>query len=331
MSWGQKAPAAPQAAAVAWRATLAAPASQYVGATACRSCHRPEFTEFSKSAHAAAGVNAGKPYVAGCEACHGPGKAHVDAMQDAAGDDAKIAAALSQHLIFAFHAGPARNAAVCLTCHNTSRAQDLFHQSSHLAHGVSCEQCHSAHLVVAVEHPDRRPLPTAQAAFFSVPSLPEETRWLHNSQLRAAQPDLCYTCHRNIQAQFALPVHHRVPEGLVKCSDCHNPHGTLNRANLTQVRYEACLKCHVEKRGPFLYEHPAVKVEGCLACHTPHGSVNSMLLVRRDTRTLCLQCHAGFHDQAQVPHSRLGFQTSGTCVRCHVMIHGSNFDRNFLR
>ena len=34
------------------------------------------------------------------------------------------------------------------------------------------------------------------------------------------------------------------------------------------------------------FEHSAVKVEGCTACHTPHGSVNRMLMVRREERFL---------------------------------------------
>ncbi len=47
---------------------------------------------------------------------------------------------------------------------------------------------------------------------------------------------LCFSCHGTVQAEFALPVHHRVPEGLIKCTDCHNPHGSLNRVSLTQPR-----------------------------------------------------------------------------------------------
>ena len=41
-----------------------------------------------------------------------------------------------------------------------------------------------------------------------------------------AQPELCYTCHLQQKPQFAMPFHHRVNEGLVQCTDCHNPHGT---------------------------------------------------------------------------------------------------------
>jgi DmsE family decaheme c-type cytochrome len=149
--------------------------------------------------------------------------------------------------------------------------------------------------------------------------------------LKTSQPDLCYTCHGTVRNQFALPVHHRVPEGLMKCTDCHSSHGTLNPSSLVKTQTETCVQCHVEKRGPYVHEHPAAKVEGCTACHSPHGSPNRMLLVRREGRQLCLQCHTGFHLLTQAPHGRFGFQTSGECTRCHVTIHGSNFDPNLLR
>jgi hypothetical protein len=55
-----------------------------------------------------------------------------------------------------------------------------------------------------------------------------------------------------------------------------------------------------------------------------------MLIVRRETRFLCIQCHVA-PSAPNTPHGRLGFQTSGNCTRCHVAIHGSNFDVNFLQ
>ena len=267
--------------------------------------------------------------VTGCETCHGPGKAHADAEQDAAGDTVKELAGTK--LIFAFHGSPKQNSERCMTCHVTSRQQDGFAHSQHAAVGVSCSECHAAHLVKeakdrAASHPN-----WAQAAFYQVPQLPETARWLHNSLLKESEPNLCFSCHGNVRAQFALPIHHRVPEGLLKCSDCHNPHGSINRASLNATNSETCVKCHMEKRGPHVFEHPALRVEGCVICHNPHGSTNRMLLVRREGRQLCLQCHSGFHAQAATPHSRLGFQTSGECTRCHVTIHGSELDPNFLR
>ena len=56
---------------------------------------------------------------------------------------------------------------------------------------------------------------------------------------------------------------------------------------------EPCIKCHVDKRGPFVYEHPPVRVEGCETCHNPHGSMNAKLLRRPVVFTVCLECHNG--------------------------------------
>jgi DmsE family decaheme c-type cytochrome len=216
-----------------------------------------------------------------------------------------------------------------MVCHTSSSDQKEFEHSTHARHGVACNDCHATHLVDAARNPKATAMKNAQQAFFSVPSLPEQTRWLNNSLLKKDQPQLCAACHANILAQFALPSHHKVPEGAMKCTDCHNTHGTSNRATLRQSGWETCVQCHTEKRGPFVFEHSAVKVEGCTACHTPHGSANRMLLVRREERFLCLSCHVD-PAAANVPHSRLSFQTRGDCTRCHSSIHGSNFDANFL-
>jgi predicted CXXCH cytochrome family protein len=295
-------------------------AGDFAGEGSCASCHRAESIQYAKTPHAFLGAG-------GCETCHGPGKRHADAEAAAGGDDAKAAAAAK--LIFSFQGNPKQNAERCLGCHESSREQRDFDHSPHMLHGVECSSCHSTHLVEAARNPDKKDIGFAQAKLFSVPQLGAEKRWLAGSLLKKPQPDLCYGCHGTIQAQFALPTHHRVPEGAMKCTDCHNTHGTSNRATLRQSGWDTCASCHVEKRGPFVFEHSAVKVEGCVACHTPHGSVNKQLLVRRESRLLCLQCHVNPF-AANVPHSRLSFQTRGDCTRCHAAIHGSNFDANFL-
>jgi len=326
----QKRPESAQGPSVASRAPdYNAPATAFAGPEGCRDCHKNEVVEFEKTTHAKL-VFPGKDYIHGCETCHGPAKAHADSVQAAHGDDAAVAKALKDHPLFSFNGTPEENAARCLNCHTTSKQQEFFAHSEHAGHGVSCNQCHATHLVDEVKDLSKGNLGYAQGYFFQLPELADETRWLHNSLLKRSEPELCFGCHLTIQAKFALPVHHRVPEGLMKCSDCHNPHGTRNMASLNNAGSETCVKCHVEKRGPFIYEHPAVKVEGCVTCHNPHGSDNRMLLVRREGRQLCLQCHPEFN-AAQVPHGRLSFQTSGECVRCHVAIHGSSLDPNFLR
>jgi predicted CXXCH cytochrome family protein len=324
-AFAQTRPAAVEPSSVTPAHITPVPGEGYTGTERCRSCHKAEFQEYGKTRHAHLTLQ--QDAVIGCEMCHGGGQAHSDAAEAAHGDDAKIAAA--NKLIFSFQGNPQQNAERCMRCHQSSLSQKGFEHSTHLLHGVSCNNCHSMHLVEAARNPQAVSTSTAQADFFNVPKLPEEARWLHNSQLIKSQPNLCFGCHLNIQAQFALPTHHRVPEGAMKCTDCHNTHGTSNRATLRQSGWETCTQCHAEKRGPFVFEHSAVKVEGCVACHTPHGSVNRMLMVRREERFLCLQCHVDPF-AANVPHGRLSFQTRGDCTRCHSSIHGSNFNEFFL-
>ncbi|MGH9785340.1 MAG: cytochrome c3 family protein, partial [Terriglobia bacterium] len=91
-------------------------------------------------------------------------------------------------------------------------------------------------------------------------------------------------------------------------------------------------KCHVDKTGPFVFEHAPVKTEGCVACHVPHGSSNPRMLKRSQVNLLCLECHtltgggvapAGpSHDQSQKYQA---------CTVCHVNVHGSNHSSVFFR
>ena len=52
---------------------------------------------------------------------------------------------------------------------------------------------------------------------------------------------------------------------------------------------ENCFRCHAAQRGPYVFEHDALR-EGCTTCHNVHGSVNAKLLTVRDAN-LCLKCH----------------------------------------
>lgn len=304
----------------------AANQEDYVGAETCGFCHSEQFEQFKKTYMATVLATKYPVQQQGCEACHGPGKAHVDAEAEASDEAARQQAAT---LIYSFarHSSE-ENAARCLACHRKNENERLFTRSKHLAAGVFCGDCHTAHLTATANLPTKPSLPLR--SLFSIPTRDAEREWLDNRLLKQNQPQLCYSCHKDIEAQFQLPVRHRVNEGLVKCTDCHNPHGSLSDNMLRAGTHDTCMKCHVEKGGPFVYEHAALRIEGCTACHTPHGSINLNLLKRRQQRQLCLECHAP-PEAIGIPHPRSQFQASGECTRCHLDIHGSNYDKDFLR
>lgn len=282
--------APPSAAAPA--SAPSADASKYVGAETCKTCHEELYNNWAKTAHWKTTLDTkGGPSHQGCEGCHGPGADHVAG----GGDKTKI---------FTF-AGSSRqeSSARCLSCHGEAREQSHFAESSHASSEVGCLDCHSPHHA-------------------------QEKQYL----LAKNQPQLCYGCHVSAQADFAKPYHHRVNEGLVRCSDCHNAHGT---ATLRQVRAlpsgdAVCFKCHVDKQGPFVYEHVPVKTEGCSSCHTPHGSTNPRLLRVSLVNMLCLQCHT-FPTVSPAGPAHNQSAKYQACTMCHAQIHGSNFSSVFFK
>src|SRR5690349_15718871 len=100
VSLAQKMPESTQGTSVSATFLEGDPAD-YTGTERCRSCHKPEFTVYAKTAHAKVSAP-GKSYISGCEVCHGPGKAHADAIEAAEGDEGKTARALAEHPIFSF-------------------------------------------------------------------------------------------------------------------------------------------------------------------------------------------------------------------------------------
>jgi len=194
--------------------------------------------------------------------------------------------------------------AKCLGCHEGQHAN--FQRTAHGEANVSCIGCHSIH---AGEGKD--------------------------TLLKAEQPKLCFQCHTDVKPQFNQPFHHKVEERLVNCSDCHDPHGTFNRKNLRASSQQdlVCTKCHTEKGGPFAYEHPVVKTEGCTACHFAHGGPNPRLLNRATVNTICLQCHSpspNFSTGNPVGPAHNQAVQYQSCTICHASVHGSNTSEFFF-
>jgi DmsE family decaheme c-type cytochrome len=188
---------------------------------------------------------------------------------------------------------PRDSDATCNACHAKGDAVAKWTCAEHERQGVSCIVCHDANAP-------------------------------RGRTLRKPEFQLCGQCHLDVQASFRLPNSHRVAAGRVSCSDCHDPHGNTDKVRDKDVRYRACLQCHQDKGGPFLYDHGIKRDEGCTACHDPHGSVNRRMLTYPKVRPLCLQCHP------ETPHDLRKPQFQN-CLDCHTEIHGSDLNRRFLR
>jgi DmsE family decaheme c-type cytochrome len=290
--------------------TQPASTTEFVGSNVCKTCHPDVWLHFFRNPHyKSLATGREPPERTGCEGCHGPGKAHVEAR----GGKTTIPRAFSLM-------SPGAAVDTCLTCHSRDFGKVNIRRSDHTLAGVACTGCHSIH---------RSPTP----------------KFL----LAKDQAEMCYDCHQPVRAQFSMPFKHRVNEGFMKCTDCHNPHGAFapvwrmgQRPRMVEQargNEEPCLKCHADKRGPFVFEHPPVRVEGCESCHHPHGSTNARLLRRPVSFTLCLECHNGagnFGKQGdgitiQSPSHNMLDPRYQRCTVCHVRIHGSNSDPRFLR
>jgi predicted CXXCH cytochrome family protein len=291
----------------------------YIGSESCKVCHEDQFNSFADTKHAKlANLANWKGKVQGCESCHGPGKAHLEDATD-------------KTKIISFKGKNSKQISeTCLTCHAGKESHNNFRRGEHWRNDVGCTDCHTAH---GASHGD--------STVGSITQIGNVTRQNPNSateaMLKSSEPQLCITCHSETKAQFTKPFHHKVMEGTMKCSDCHNAHGGFEskQAKLAVGVDAACIKCHTDKQGPFAFEHAPMKTEGCSACHTPHGSSNPKMLKRSQVRQLCLECHSGITEQLSDgptggPHSQTSIRST-TCTVCHSQIHGSHSDRFYFR
>lgn len=280
----------------------------YVGVEVCKGCHEPYYQGYIKSVHGKKAVPGSPANKYACESCHGPGAAHVE---KGGGRGTGI-------FPFGRKAAPKDKSARCLSCHAESRRLAFWDMSRHKINDISCDRCHSIHSG-------------------------------GEKYLRGREPVICYGCHKDINSMVNRQSHHPLDEGKIKCTSCHDPHGTFGPKMITADSVnELCYKCHAEKRGPFMWEHPPAE-ENCLNCHLTHGSNHNRLLVMK-TPQLCQQCHDGaFHPgtpwtqfSSFVPPASIPKVTAPAaqlvgraCLNCHNDVHGTNgpsaYGQRFLK
>jgi DmsE family decaheme c-type cytochrome len=277
-------------------AGAASEAPTLVGEETCRACHSVEARHWAQTIHALAFArNPTRLEQGTCEACHGPGSQHI--AEPSRPDSIVRFTHGSKTPVGALNR-------MCLRCH-AGGSRIHWPGSLHENADLACSDCHD---------PMARQSPRGLLAADAVSST-------------------CFRCHLEVRSQFRKRSHMPVLEGKVSCIDCHAPHGSVEDALLRDDEVALCVRCHADKRGPFLWEH-APAADGCLECHHPHGSNHERLLVS-PIPYLCQQCHS---QVASFGHagSALGSNALPTgslpdprianrgCVNCHVQIHGSN-------
>ncbi len=268
----------------------------YAGSQACQVCHEDTYNAFRKNVHAVLQDDQARGWAGrACESCHGPGAKHVESLEaNDIANPSKLAPMLADK--------------TCLQCHLNQPLHIGRIRGSHGRNQVSCVSCHPVHGS-------------------------EEVKLQPHRAARINQQ--CARCHTDVWTSFQRPHAHRLPPGAMSCVDCHNPHGDLLPKNLrtAAANEPGCLNCHGDKRGPFVFEHAPVRLEGCGSCHEPHGSTNPRMLIRHEARNLCLECHAHVGLLGGIPPAFHDLRSARfqNCTLCHIKIHGSQADRDFLR
>ena len=180
---------------VAQEKTKTAPSAadgDYVGSETCITCHQDQDHRFKNTPMGRAMAHPRTPDEAhGCEACHGPGRAHVEA---GGGKDT---------IPIRFGKDSANSVAeqnqACEQCH--TRGTHLFWKGSpHESRGMACVTCHQVKQVVQV-------------------ALSSEGRYnaplTENRGLKKSQPELCLQCHQMRRAQLQRSSHMPYREGKV--------------------------------------------------------------------------------------------------------------------
>lgn len=273
--------------------------AQYVGTDNCVArCHRHDklAEDFRLSVHGEQiRPEDGLPLV-NCESCHGPGSLAIANLDDDPETNDRLKKKCDTTTFLDINnLPPQAQSLICMKCHSAASIPILSHwnASVHALNDVSCFDCHKLH-----KGPQQK---------------------VSHEEVS----ELCYGCHPEVRVENNLFSHHPLREKKMACTDCHEPHGTTQEKLLKGISpKETCTRCHMEKQGPFAYEHGDAN-ENCANCHSPHGSVNNNLL-NAAMPFLCLQCHGG-----HVGETSAGIEDSkglflNRCTDCHSQIHGTD-------
>lgn len=211
----------------------------------------------------------------------------------------------------------------CKDCHFTET--ELFMKTSHFK--LNCTECHKnfeKHILnpTAFNVPEVN-IGSCMNCHSNFSGIKKHKRYsvdcltchsLNHSKDVKVEKKNCLSCHNLESSKFSQTFSHRL-----ECKECHNPHRD------EKFTPSFCTRCHIDKKGPFVYEHMPKRGGKCTLCHEAHGSPNPKLLKNPNVSFLCLECHmdiSNFHNPSQAVYQN--------CILCHGEIHGSNKNKYFI-
>ena len=265
------------------------------GADTCLKCH-DDASEYPavaifRSSHAVKGDKRTPFGQLQCESCHGPGGDHLQR---------RIKKGEKREEMIYFKTGSnvpvAERNAICITCHE-KKSKSHWQGSVHQLNDVACHDCHEMHSVDdAIQevkskqieicgkcHQSRK---LAATRFSTHPIRYGQTMGCsdchrqHGSEsehLLAGETvnETCFQCHAEKRGPF-LWEHEPASEN---CVLCHSPHGSNNKAMLTQRPPLLCQNCHSAEGHPTTIQDSSglssamLMGRACSNCHSKvHGS-----------------------------------------------------------
>ena len=167
----------------------------------------------------------------------------------------------SSHAEKKFRGKPGAKGKVCFTCHESFKEKLKLPFVHTPVKAGDCSDCHNPH--------------TSS----------------YGKLLASNVNRICLSCHDGIVPGKARSTHKVAAEG--NCVKCHDPHAAKYRNNLLAAGNALCFGCHqriAKQIAGNRFQHNPVE-KGCLSCHTPHGSANTLALLKTDVPGICLTCH----------------------------------------
>lgn len=257
----------------------------------CFDCHEGIAETLMNTPHELASTSTKAASItADCRDCHDGWQSHIE---DPSADNIGKASELS----------PAKQAELCGRCHLSPHQMAVSTDGAHAKAYLSCSSCHKIH-----DNLNRKLVrddtdnycatchPTALMEFKQRSAHPLESSNIrcidchHLESIGVAEFTIgfdwgCQSCHEEKSGPF-LYEHPVVYDHLVaggSCTECHEPHGSVNDRLLTQPGKTLCMQCHGTPPG-HLTAHSGLGSKGdCVECHSEiHGSFSNRLLLDPD-------------------------------------------------